>query len=119
VASVKSGSRDWFDVRGLSATVDEYKRSLATEELSQIAQALESYRRERGFYVPGDKLSVLIDHLSPKYLTRVIRVDPWHRPYDYQGAQHYYVIRSLGPDGKLHTPDDISVDYTKPPGNKN
>jgi type II secretory pathway pseudopilin PulG len=109
VAAVKSGNRDWIELRGISAAVDQLKRSAATEDLSQIAQALDSYRRERGFFVVSDKESVLIDHLSPKYLTRVIRVDPWHRPYQYEGQQTHYSLRSLGPDGKPDTGDDIVV----------
>jgi hypothetical protein len=109
VADVKSGGRDWVSVTGIPASVDQLKRSTATEELSQIAQALDSYRRERGVFVVSDKESVLIDHLSPKYLTRVIRLDPWSRPYQYDGEQARYSIRSLGPDGKANTPDDIVV----------
>ena len=66
-------------------------------------------RRERGAFVVSDRESVLIDHLSPHYLTRVIRVDPWHRPYHYEGQQERYSLRSLGPDGKPNTPDDIVV----------
>jgi hypothetical protein len=52
---------------------------------------------------------VLIDHLSPRYLARVIRVDPWHRPYQYEGQPDRYSLRSLGPDGKPNTQDDIVV----------
>jgi hypothetical protein len=109
VASVKSGNHDWIDVRGISATVDQLKRSSAAEDLSRIAQALDQYRRERGFYVVSDKESVLIDHLSPRYLTTVIRLDPWFRPYQYEGQQTQYSLRSLGPDGKPNTGDDIVV----------
>lgn len=109
VASVRSGNRDWIDVRGVAAAVDQLKRSTATNELSLIAQALDTYRSERGFYVVSDKESVLIDHLSPRYLTQVIRVDPWHRPYQYEGQQTQYSLRSLGPDGKPNTSDDIVV----------
>jgi len=109
VAAVKAGNRDWVDVQGLSATLDQLKRSSAANELSLIAQALDKYRRERGFYVVSDKESVLMDHLSPKYLTPVIRVDPWHRPYQYDGQQTQYSLRSLGPDGKPNTGDDIVV----------
>lgn len=109
VAEVKSGGRDWVSVSGIPASVDQLKRSTATEELSQIAQALDSYRRERGAFVVSNKESVLIDHLSPKYLTRVIRLDPWSRPYEYDGDQTRYSLRSLGPDGKADTPDDIVV----------
>ena len=109
VASVRSGDRDWIDVRGIAAAVDQSKRSVASDELSLIAQALDKYRSDRGFYVVSDKESVLVDHLSPTYLTRVIRVDPWHRPYQYEGQQTQYSLRSLGPDGKPNTGDDIVV----------
>ena len=109
VASIKSGNREWVDVRDMAAGVDQLKRSSATADLSEIAQALDSFHRERGTFVVSDKESVLIDHLSPRYLTRVIRVDPWHRPYQYEGQQAQYSLRSLGPDGKPNTGDDIVV----------
>jgi len=109
VVAIKSRNRDWTDVRGIVSSMDQLKRSMATEELSLIAQALDSYRRDRGIFVVSDKGSVLIDHLSPKYLSRVIRLDPWSRPYQYQGEQTAYSLSSLGPDGKPNTPDDIVV----------
>ena len=109
VASIKSGNRDWVDARDMAASVDQLKRSSASADLSEIAQALDSFHRDRGSFVVSDKESVLIDHLSPRYLTRVIRVDPWHRPYQYEGQQTQYSLRSLGPDGKPNTGDDIVV----------
>jgi type II secretion system (T2SS) protein G len=109
VAEFKSGNREWVNVAGLPAAMDQVKRSAAADELSTIAKALGDFRRERGSFVVSDSESVLIDHLSPRYLTRVIRVDPWHRPYQYEGQQDHYSLRSLGPDGKPNTPDDIVV----------
>lgn len=109
VTGFKSGKRDWTNISDLPLAIDQVKRSAASDELSAIAKALGDYHRERGYFVVADKESVLIDHLSPKYLTRVIRVDPWHRPYRYEGQQDHYSIRSLGPDGKPNTPDDIVV----------
>jgi hypothetical protein len=109
VVEFKSGARDWVRIVDLPSSVDQIKRSAATDELSTIAKALAEFRRERGHFVVSDKESVLVDHLSPKYLTRVIRVDPWHRPYHYDGQQDRYSLRSLGPDGKPNTPDDIVV----------
>jgi len=50
---------------------------------------------------------VLIDHLSPHYLERVIRLDPWNRPYQYQGERDHFSLRSNGPDGKSGTGDDV------------
>src|SRR5690349_17908967 len=109
VSGFKSGTRDWADVSGLPVALDQVKRSAASDDLSIIAKALGDFRRDRGHFVVADKESVLIDHLSPKYLARVIRVDPWHRPYQYDGQQDHYSLRSLGPDGKPNTPDDVVV----------
>jgi hypothetical protein len=109
VAEFKSGNRDWVNVSGLAAAIDQAKRSAATDELSTIAKALGDFHRERGSFVVSDSESVLIDHLSPRYLARVIRVDPWYRPYKYEGQPDHYSLRSLGPDGKPNTPDDIVV----------
>jgi hypothetical protein len=109
VAEFKSGNRDWVNVAGLAAAIDQVKRSAATDELSTIAKALGDFRRERGSFVVSDSESILIDHLSPRYLPRVIRVDPWHRPYQYDGQPDHYSLRSLGPDGKRDTPDDVVI----------
>jgi hypothetical protein len=109
VSEFKSGTRDWVNVANLPAAIDEVKRTAASEDLSTIAKALGDYRRDRGYFVVSDKESVLIDHLSPRYLARVIRVDPWYRPYQYEGQQDRYSLRSLGPDGKPNTPDDVVV----------
>jgi len=85
------------------------KTARARAELDSIATALESYRRERGFYVESDNEGVLIDHLNPRYLARVIRVDPWHQPYVYEGTRNAFTLRSAGPDGKASTADDVTV----------
>jgi len=109
VAELKSGSRDWVNVADVSSRIDRLKRSAATDELTLIASALAKFHRERGYFVVSDKESVLIDHLSPKYLSRVIRVDPWQHPYQYKGQQDRYSLRSVGPDGEPNTTDDIVV----------
>lgn len=109
VAEFKSGNRNWVNVSSLASAIDNVKRTAANDELSTIAKALGNFRRERGSFVVSDSESVLIDHLSPHYLPRVIRVDPWHRPYKYEGQPDHYSLRSLGPDGKPNTPDDVVV----------
>lgn len=109
VSELKSGNREWARIDALAAAMDEVKRGLATSDLNTIASALNEFRRERGFFVVSDRESVLIDHLNPQYLKRVIRLDPWHRPYQYEGAQDRFSVRSVGPDGQQGTPDDIVV----------
>jgi hypothetical protein len=107
VAAVRTGTREWVDPEHVFNEVNAENVSVARTELDIIAKALEEFRRHRGFYVESKKEAVLIDFLSPRYLTRVIRLDPWRRPYVYEGTRNSFSLRSLGPDGKENTPDDI------------
>ena len=66
---------------------------------------------EHGGYVEAKSEAQLVDQLNPRYLTRVIRVDPWHQPYEYEGARASFVLRSSGPDGKPNTGDDVTVSH--------
>src|SRR5437773_7207429 len=104
VAEIRTGDRRWEDVELLIKALDVEKTGRARAELQSIATALESYRHERGFYVESDSESVLVDHLSPRYLTQVVRVDPWHQAYLYEGTRTGFILRSAGPDGKPNTP---------------
>jgi len=109
VAEIRTGDRRWEDLDTLMKALNVEKTARARAELELIATALESFRRERGFYLESKSEAVLIDNLNPRYLARVIRVDPWHKPYEYEGSRNSFVLRSLGPDEKPNTPDDVTV----------
>lgn len=107
VAEIRTGNNRWEEIDMLVRALNAEKTSRARAELETIATALEAFRRERGFYVVSDNEGALIDHLSPRYLTHVIRVDPWGQPYLYEGSRDHFTLRSLGPDGQPSTSDDI------------
>ena len=107
VAEIRTGDDRWEDVGAIERAVNSEKAERARAELETLATALEAYRRERGFYVVGEDERALEDHLNPRYLARILRVDPWHKPYLYDGARDSYTLRSAGPDGEENTPDDI------------
>lgn len=109
VKSVRSGNRSWTDLSQLTTELDSTKSRNALAEMQSIAKALDKYKSARGFYVATDNERSLIDHLSPRYLSKVVRVDPWNRPYEYQGESNRFTLRSVGPDGKQNTADDIVV----------
>jgi hypothetical protein len=109
ITEIRTGDRRWEDLDTLMRALNAEKTARARAELESIATALESFRRERGFYLESKSEAALIDNLSPHYLARVIRVDPWHKPYEYDGERSGFVLRSDGPDGKPGTPDDITV----------
>lgn len=107
----KTGRRDWIDIDQIAASVAPVKASRARDDMKIIASALEKFRQDRGAFVVSDKHPALIDHLSPKYLGRVIRLDPWSNPYDYAGDRDRFTLRSAGPDGKLKTADDVVLSH--------
>jgi type II secretion system (T2SS) protein G len=109
VTGVRGGNSDWLNPQAIFASLNEEKRKKARAELEEIARALEVFGGERGFYVSSDLHQVLINHLSPRYLSRVIRLDPWNQPYRYKGAGDHFTLVSMGPDGKENTADDILV----------
>ena len=107
VAEIRTGDNQWEDVEQLVRAVNAEKMGRAQAELETLAGALEAFRRERGFYPAADDERGLVDHLNPRYLARIVRVDPWHKPYLYEGARDSYTLRSAGADGKENTPDDV------------
>jgi hypothetical protein len=109
VAEVRTGDNRWEDIQMIARAVNAEKTERARAELETIGTALEAFRRERGFYVAAKNESALIDQLNPRYLARVIRVDPWHRPYQYEGTPDRFTLRSGGADGETNTPDDVVV----------
>jgi len=109
IVEIRTGDRRWEDLDTLMRALNVEKTARARAELESIATALESFRRERGFYLESKSEATLIDNLNPRYLPRVLRVDPWHRPYEYEGERAAFVLRSNGPDGKPNTPDDVTV----------
>ena len=113
IAAVRTGNREWIDPAAVLSAVNAEKATQTRLDMQAIAAALEEFRAKRGFYVETDSEAVLIDFLSPDYLSRIIRLDPWLRPYGYEGTRDHFTLRSSGPDGKENTPDDIVL--TSPP----
>ena len=109
VAALRTGNREWVSPETLVASANEAKKTQAQEEMEAMARALVRFRSERQSYVASDSQAVLIDHLSPRFLPRVIRLDPWGQPYRYRGERDNFTLRSLGADRKENTADDIVV----------
>ena len=107
VAEIRRGDNKWEDARLLEQALQREKTERARAELELFAQALDSFKQERGFYVSAQTAAGLTDHLCPRYLKRIIRVDPWQQPYEYETDGAAYTLRSRGADGKKATPDDI------------
>jgi hypothetical protein len=109
VAEIRTGDRRWEDVDLLVKALNIEKSARARAEIESMATALEAFRRERGSYLASKSHAALIDSLNPRFLQHVMRLDPWHQPYEYEGTRTAFVLRSAGPDEKPNTADDVVV----------
>jgi hypothetical protein len=109
VSEFHSGTRQWLKIEGFESSIASAKLTRTNQQMNLIASALDAYKRDHGSFVVADKHSVMIDHLTPHYLHQVLRLDSWQHPFRYQGDREHFTLRSLGPDGKENTADDIVV----------
>ena len=109
VAEVSAGGESSGDLAALWLVADTRKAERARADLAVLSEALEAFRRERGSYVVARDSVALLDHLSPRYSERIVRLDPWHNPYRYEGTPASYTLASDGPDGKQGTADDVTL----------
>jgi hypothetical protein len=109
MAEVSVGGESSGDLAALWLAADARKAERARADLAALSAALEDFRRERGSYVVARDAVVLLDHLSPRYSKRVVRLDPWHNPYRYEGTPASYTLGSDGPDRKPNTADDVTL----------
>jgi hypothetical protein len=103
------GGRGFEAFEAFERALNAEKLARARADLESLAAALEAYRGARGSYVVAATASDLVNHLNPRHTAAFIRFDPWHRPYEYEGARERYTLRSLGADGKANTPDDVTI----------
>ncbi|MDT7688348.1 MAG: Type secretion system protein [Acidobacteriota bacterium] len=114
VAEIDFGGGKVTDLESLWHSVNSRKAERARADLAALVEALDAFRHERGFYVEARDSATLVDHLSPRYTKRIIRIDPWHNPYRYVGTPASYTLGSDGPDGKQGTADDVTLSSSFP-----
>ena len=107
VSGARTGTHSWVEPESVYNALNAEKSLTARAELARLAKALEDFHDQRGYYVESKSGRELVDFLSPRHLERVIRLDPWRHPYLYEGTRTSFSLRSLGPDGKENTSDDI------------
>ena len=104
---VRTGDRTWESIELIHTALRKEKALRTGADLRTMATALEAYKRDNGSYVQADSGSQLMDHLTPRYLSSLIRLDAWSRELNYKGSASGYRLSSLGADGKPETDDDI------------
>jgi hypothetical protein len=110
IKEVRVGHDQWENLEDFLLALNEIKIKQTGELLERVSLAIERYRTKNGALPPFSDFVTLTDALNPDYLTPLIRLDAWRRPFaaEKTGPDSVRLI-SAGPDGKLGTSDDIVI----------
>jgi hypothetical protein len=108
IEEIRLGDRQWEKADHILAAINRERDATTWERMRIVATAVDRYHNIHGELPPAADFVSLIDLLSPEYLGTVVRLDAWSQPFQYRRlSSEVYEIRSLGPDGRLGTPDDL------------
>jgi hypothetical protein len=108
VREIRLGHGQWEKVGNLAQTFQRVKIEETGEMLDRIAEATRKYREVKGALPSFKDYIGLSDQLSPEFLTPLIRLDSWRRPFWAERTiASTVIVRSAGPDGRYYTTDDI------------
>jgi hypothetical protein len=108
VREIRLGHGQWEKVSNLGQALERVKIEETGEMLDRIAEATRKYRATNGALPSFNDYTGLSDQLSPTFLTPLIRLDSWRRPFWAERTNpNTVVVRSAGPDGRYFTGDDL------------
>lgn len=109
VADIRLGDRHWESFELIEEAVRREKVRRTLGLLEELGSAINAYREREGRYVEADRISVLLDAVSPRFLASPHRLDLWGEEFDYKGGLTGFRLRSAGADGKFGTGDDLVI----------
>jgi len=116
IAEVRLGDRHWESLELVEEAVRREKIRRTLGILREMSGALDGYHRDRAAFVVTNRVSELLDAISPRYLSTPYRVDLWGNQLDYRGSVDRYQLRSAGPDGRFGSADDLLTEGRLPGG---
>src|SRR5262249_10446362 len=110
IAEARLGAGQWESFELIEEALRREKVRRTNDLLRQFADGLGAYKSDRGQFVESDRIAVLLDFLSPRYVKFPQRVDLWGKELEYQGSATNYRLISSGHDRKSGTKDDLIIE---------
>src|SRR5262249_5926784 len=86
IDEARLGGGQWESFEIIYDALRREKFRLTNELLRRIADGLGAYKSDLGQFVESDRIAVLLDFLSPRYVKSPQRVDLWGKELEYQGS---------------------------------
>ena len=110
IAEIRLGDRQWESFELFEEALRREKIRRTAVLLKKMAEAIEAYRKEFGQIPATDKISELLDYLSPRYFSPPERFDYWGKQLEFRSDAGNYRLISSGPDLKFGSEDDLVVE---------
>jgi len=108
IASVRLGDGNWVPIAEFNAVMSEAQKRQTTSALAKLTTGVAAYRqRNGGSPPPATDIKGITDILHPQYMNDLVLDDAWGHPIEVEVSGNTIRFRSLGPDGKKGTDDDI------------
>jgi len=116
VREMRIGHGQWESVENIERALNQVKTEETKKLLALIADAIQKYG-EANQRLPVFKDYVdLSDQLAPRFMTPLIRLDAWQRPFEASMSGSDILLHSAGPDGIIGNQDDVILKYAPPGG---
>lgn len=108
IEEFRIGDRRWEKAEHILALINEKRTATTLDQMNLITEGIERFAN-LNLRIPqvssSEKLAAL---LFPRFQSQFIPVDAWTNPFFYQPrGDREFELRSLGPDGRFGTPDDL------------
>lgn len=112
IEEFRIGDRRWERADHILELINEKRTATTLQQINQITDGIRRYTDLNSRIPQVSTFEELVDMLSPHFQNQVIRIDSWSNPFYYRArGDHQYTLRSLGPDGRLGTSDDLVADF--------
>jgi len=107
VREIRIGHGQWESVENIERALNQVKTEETKELLARITEAIQKYREANQKFPAFKDFVDLSDQLSPRFMTPLVRLDAWQRPFEASMSADIVLLRSAGPDGIIGNQDDI------------
>ena len=109
VRELRIGHGQWESVENIERALNQVKTEETKQLLARIAEAIQKYREANKRFPSFKDFVDLSDQLAPGFMTPLVRLDAWQRPFEASMSGSNILLRSAGPDGIMGSQDDIEI----------
>ena len=108
IEEFRIGDRRWEKAEHILALINEERTTTTLEQINLITEGIARYANLNQRIPQVSDSDELATLLFPRFQSRFTPTDAWANPFFYRPrGDREYELRSLGPDGRFGTPDDL------------